>query len=249
MHPSAALTPHAPAAPAACGARTRSGKPCANAAGFKTDHLGAGRCYLHGGATPIKSGRYSTITRTALRDLIAQHEADPDPLNIHPELAAARALFQDFVDRYDGWRAALLAWHAADLGSNRPLRADKVAALKRILADWEAERADAAGEDAPDLPAQERELLADAREVLGWLGTPPEGRPHEVLDIADAYRIVAEVTKIVERIERVRAANAVSRADFLRVMTEMGRVVEAYVRDPATQLRIREGWLQIRVAA
>lgn len=232
-----------------CGARLKRGGICGQRAGARTDHEGAGKCWLHGGLTPIRSGRYSSIQREALRDLIARHEADPDPLNILPELAAARALFQDFVERYDEWRAALLAWHRSEIGNNRPMRPDKVAALKRILTDWEAERADEAGEDADDLPQQERELLQDARDVLDWLSEAPEGKPHDVLDVADAYRIVSEVTKIVERIERIRAANAVSRGDFLRVMTEMGRVVEAYVRDAATQQKIREGWLQIRVAA
>ena len=42
-----------------CGAKTKSdGHPCRNTAGFKTgDHVGAGRCHLHGGCTP--SGRKS----------------------------------------------------------------------------------------------------------------------------------------------------------------------------------------------
>lgn len=35
-----------------CGARTRSGEPCRQAAGWGTDHPGVGRCKLHGGATP-----------------------------------------------------------------------------------------------------------------------------------------------------------------------------------------------------
>lgn len=40
-----------------CGAKTktRGGAECRNAAGFKTDHVGVGRCALHGGASP--SGR------------------------------------------------------------------------------------------------------------------------------------------------------------------------------------------------
>lgn len=29
-----------------------AGSPCGNPAGYKTDHLGFGRCHLHGGATP-----------------------------------------------------------------------------------------------------------------------------------------------------------------------------------------------------
>lgn len=58
-----------------CGAKTRAGTPCRYVAGYKTDHVGQGRCRLHGGATPIKHGRRSTIKRT-LRDLIGQESYD-----------------------------------------------------------------------------------------------------------------------------------------------------------------------------
>lgn len=233
--------------PRHCGGRKRQGEgTCTRPAGWGTDHVGVGPCKLHGGNNRVKHGRYSRIKRSALRHLIAEYEADPDPLNILPELAAERALFVDFIQRYDAWRAALLAWHASDLGSNRPMRPDKVAALKRILTDYEAERADEAGESAEDLPQQERELLADAREVLAWLAREPEGKPREVLDLADAYKIVAEITKIVERIERIRATQAITAATFLRVMNELGAVVEAHVPDQAIQLRIRDGWLEVK---
>jgi hypothetical protein len=227
-----------------CGARTKQkGTPCGHMAGERTDHPGEGRCWLHGGRSPVKSGRYSTIQRPALRELIAEHAADADPLDILPELAATRALFQDYLERFDAHRAALLAWHASDLGSNRPLRPDKVAALKRVLADWEADRADA---DGADLSQPQRECLDDAREVLGWLAREPEQKPMQLLDVADAYRIAAEVTKIVERIERIRATKAISFAVFLRVLNELGAVVERNVPDAATQQRIRDGWLEIR---
>lgn len=35
-----------------CGANGRSGNPCARPAGWGTDHVGIGRCKLHGGSTP-----------------------------------------------------------------------------------------------------------------------------------------------------------------------------------------------------
>lgn len=79
--------------------RDGSGEPCTQPAGWGTDHVGVGPCKLHGGASPIKHGRYSKLRREALRDLIAQYEQDPDPLNLLPELATARALLQDFLDR------------------------------------------------------------------------------------------------------------------------------------------------------
>ena len=54
-----------------CGARARStGGRCRKPAGWGTDHNGVGRCRLHGGATPIRSGKYSKVTRYSLADLL-----------------------------------------------------------------------------------------------------------------------------------------------------------------------------------
>lgn len=173
-------------------------KYCASRAGMGTDHPGVGRCKLHGGAQPILSGRYSRLQRTQLRELIERHEADPDPMNILPELAAARALFEDFVNRYELFAAALLAWHDS----------------------WE--RGTEADGDAPK-------------------------KPRRILDIADAHRLIAQITKIVERIERIRAADAMSRADLYRIMGEMARVVDTYVDDGEAIQKIKDAWLSIRV--
>jgi hypothetical protein len=200
-----------------CNARTRGDKLCRNVAGFRTGHVGAGRCYLHGGKSPIKSGRYSGIKRESLRDLIAQHEADPDPLNILPELAAARALFQDFIERYDVWADALGAWHAS------------------YSEEYDKEiRFRHANHDATTCPF----LGPDPLEVFA-------GKPVQILDVADAYRIVSEITKIVERIEKVRAANAVSRPEMIRIMTEMGRIVALHVSDPTVTEAIQRDWVSI----
>lgn len=99
----------------ACGAKLKSGKGlCSKAAGWRTDHPGQGKCYFHGGATPIKSGVYSGIQRPGLREKIdkfAQHE---DPYNLEPELALLRAFVEDLIERWDaiyGEDGALLAWH------------------------------------------------------------------------------------------------------------------------------------------
>lgn len=42
-----------------CGARTRSGGTCGKTAGWGTEHVGIGRCKLHGGCTPtqVKTAR------------------------------------------------------------------------------------------------------------------------------------------------------------------------------------------------
>lgn len=94
-----------------CGALNRQGKPCGNAAGKGTDHKGEGRCKNHGGAAPIKSGRYSTITRSTIKGLLEQFEADANPLDLTPELHLLRALILDYIERYQEFTAALIAWH------------------------------------------------------------------------------------------------------------------------------------------
>jgi hypothetical protein len=161
-------------------------------------------CQVHGagsavqgreGGRPATHGRYSRLKRNALRDLIAEYERDPNPLDILPELAATRALFQDYIERYDEWREALLAWHAS--------------------------------------------FASD---------TNPSPKPREVLDIADAYRLLSEATKIVQRIEAIRAQNAVSRKELSRILQEMTRVVDLEVGDDGIKQRIRDGWLSIRLA-
>lgn len=176
-----------------CGAMTKRGVPCRAPAGRGTDHPGVGRCRNHGGASPIRHGRYSQIKREELREAIERYEADPDPLNILAEIAAARALFEDFINRYQEFADALVAWHES------------------------------------------------------WREDEGPSKPRQILDISDAYRILSEITKMVERVEKIRAANAVSRPDLIRIMTEMGRVVERHVTDEATREKIKDGWLEIRL--
>src|SRR5262249_45569095 len=100
---------------AKCGAKTkRRDGSCTKSAGWRTDHPGVGKCYLHGGATPIKSGRYSKTKRESLRERIEAVRADPDPLNLEPEVALLRALVEDLIERWDevfGPGGALIAWH------------------------------------------------------------------------------------------------------------------------------------------
>jgi hypothetical protein len=97
-----------------CTARKKAsqgGGPCERYAGWGTDHAGQGPCKYHGGLTPVKHGRYSQITRPRLKQLIEQFEAESDPMDMLPELALLRALVTDYIERYDVFTGALLAWH------------------------------------------------------------------------------------------------------------------------------------------
>ena len=222
----------------------RTGKKCQRAA-----VTGYSVCRVHGagsknkpGGRPPTHGRYSTIKREAIRSLIEKHEADPDPLNIMPELAAGRALFQDFIERYDQFTEAIVAWHASYQSTQRPISREKANALVEVV-DQYAELI--ASED--DLTDRQQQNLEAAKEFARSLTEGNSLKPIQILDISDAYRIVSEITKIVERIERIRAANAVSRPDLARIMQEMARVVSTHITDEQTLEQIKNGWLSIRI--
>jgi hypothetical protein len=125
---------------ATCGARLKGKEgSCSKSAGWRTDHPGQGKCYLHGGATPIKHGRYSGIIRPDFRERIEKFEKDPDPLNLAPEVALLRAFVEDFVDRWEeiyGPDGALLAWHESfhtGEGAPKPRQLPDFSALTALV--------------------------------------------------------------------------------------------------------------------
>jgi len=96
---------------------------CTQAAGWGTDHPGTGKCKLHGGSNPIRHGRYSGIERVDLQDAIARFKADPDPLDLLPEVALLRAITEDLCNRWNeiyGPDGALLAWHDSFASAENP---------------------------------------------------------------------------------------------------------------------------------
>lgn len=216
--------------------RSRARKYCIMRAGHGTNHPRAGRCRRHGGMTPVKSGIYSKVMHTRIRDLAEHFENIESPLDILPELAQARALYTDYINRWEDFFAALLAWHTAWQPREDSGRLFFLACAAEGES-WE----DEGDEERAGWRAAERryhELVADKR------------KPREILDIADAYRILSEITKIVERIEKIRAIDAISRPDLHRLVQEFGRVVEAYNNEPDPKLRLEkiiEGWLRIRL--
>lgn len=92
-----------------CGAKNRSGQPCKRPAGWGTDHVGTGKCKLHGGAS-LKGAQHpnfktgvNSIYRDYLPDGIkSKVEAfeNADPLDLTHELAVTRALLADFLSRF-----------------------------------------------------------------------------------------------------------------------------------------------------
>src|SRR5262249_9392867 len=72
-------------------------------AGWGTPHVGQGRCKLHGGCAHranLKHGRYVRTTQIPREVRVQGYAQNLDPLNCLGELALARALLQEMLDRY-----------------------------------------------------------------------------------------------------------------------------------------------------
>lgn len=108
-----------------CGAKRR-GRPddtCKQPAGYKTDHPGRGRCKYHGGMTPIKHGRYSTIMHEQVRDKMDQlAKLETNVLDLEPEALLLRALTVEYVNNYEEFSEALLEWYRDPEVKQKPRR-------------------------------------------------------------------------------------------------------------------------------
>jgi hypothetical protein len=231
-----------------CGAKTRNGARCKRRAGERTVHVGEGKCWMHGGVKEgdarVKHYRYSSMRRERIAELIAEHQRDPDPLNILPEIAALRALFQEFVERYDENTEALLAWHASFQLSRNPLPEELVMSFEALVQEWEIKLKESGDDPTP----KQQGDLEQSQKFLKLLREGTDAaKPRTVLDLTDAYRVLGEIGRMVERVEKIRNINGITRMDLNRVIGEMGRVVDALVMDDAVKAKIRDGWLGIRI--
>jgi hypothetical protein len=223
---------------------TKRGKYCRSRAGHGTAHVGVGRCKVHGGHKKdgdarVTGARYSAVNSERLGELIAEHMADGDPLNMLPDIAAARAIFQDYIERHGPITAALLAWHDTWEGRYHPLGDTERKALVDAVDELEALLLEPDDEQAA--------MLELARSAIAFLTTPQNPKPRRIMDISEAVGHLDVISKMVARVEQARSSNAISRPELLRVMTEMGRVVQAHVTDPTVLANIRDGWLSVRL--
>lgn len=180
-----------------CGAkRRRDGKTCLNPAGFRTNHLGQGRCFKHGGTRqptkilsevpPGQLSRYQHVERHALRDLAARlAEAEPDITDLSEELHLLRALLIQYINEYEEFIEALLAWYAS-----------------------------------PDV----------------------KQKPRRIMDISDVSGLIESVSRIAERMHKIRSEGSIDLLTFQRVTEQMGIIVARLVRDPQILARIEAEW-------
>lgn len=212
-----------------CGARKRQGPGvCKQVAGWGTDHVGAGRCKLHGGATPIKHGLRSTIERPDIRQLVEHYLADPDPLNLMPELAKLRALADNYINRHSAAEKALLAWHAS-WGHN----AEGVGLLAGI---------EVAGELLLD-PALLAEFEAEFRKR--WAERVDlNQKPRQLPDLAAAGDLFAKAAKVAETIHKMRQEGSITMAAAYRAMEQMAMGVMAAAGETIPDAAQRTAFLE-----
>lgn len=125
-------------------------------------------------------GRYSTIkTKKVREELTRQEELEQDIMDLAPEVHLLRTLVIDFVNRYNRFVRALMAWYADDAKT----------------------------------------------------------KPRKVMDISDAKDLIDGVSKVVERMHKIRNTGAISLDTFKRVTEQMGIIVareaSKQFKDPA----------------
>lgn len=221
-----------------CGAKTRSGRPCKNVAGYKTDHVGDGRCHLHGGAKPIKHGRYSSINRPRIKDLLEQFEDDPSPLDLLPEVKLLRALVTDYIERWDHYTDLTFRWDGLYTSAYREAVNDWREEMIALLEDGGYENV--VSDELPPVP--------DPRDYA------PE-KPKQLLDLTAAAGLVDKVGAMVDRIEKHKREGSVTLETLNRVLEQLGvEVVHALteeVPDAATRALVLQNverrWHTIRL--
>lgn len=111
-----------------CGAKTRAGSPCTQAAGWGTDHAGFGACKLHGGSTPsVRVGAAREEAEAEVLKLGLAIETDP-----HAALATGVGILAGQVSFLQGKVAKLEEGAELEEGELVPV----VRTLNRVLDQW-----------------------------------------------------------------------------------------------------------------
>lgn len=85
---------------AVCGAglqHSRKGKTCTHPAGYRTEHFGTGRCWLHGGIVGaiIKKTSYDVLMERAV-----EYADDPNVFDLRMQIGTLRAMMDSALEQY-----------------------------------------------------------------------------------------------------------------------------------------------------
>jgi hypothetical protein len=217
-------------------------KYCHQRAGHGTAHVGVGRCKVHGGQKEdsdarVTHGRRSSVQGERIRELIDQHRADPQLHDVSSTLATAKALMDDFIERYYEFTPALLAWYAG----SEPITEEQRLALLRSIDELE-ELYGGGGRRAAD-----RAISELARTAVARLAEPRVEKPRQVLDITEAVGHADVISKIIHRVNMHNAQNAISYARLAAFMFELSRELDTLIPDREQLKRVNDFILQVRI--
>ncbi|GAA5503005.1 hypothetical protein Dxin01_02754 [Deinococcus xinjiangensis] len=189
---------------AICGAEgKRGGGPCRHPAGFRTDHPGTGKCWLHGGRSPAPTGRYSKIRRARLQELILEYQDDPDPLNLLSEVLLLRALLTEFIERFDEADTMLTRWNLSfEKGFQSAWQA------------WWRDQQAAMIEQDDDLTA---ETMLEMPDPMSFLPS----KPLRMADITEVSGLIGQVGGMVDKIHKHAKGKTFDMATIDRLWTAM----------------------------
>jgi hypothetical protein len=139
------------------------------------------------------------------------------------DLAVARALLHDWIERYDDFRTALAAWFDTWEGKYTPIDPEAAAGLQRLVAR--------AGDD-PDAGL--------ARAAITFLSTPQEPKPRRFVDIADAIRHVDLISKVVFRVEQAKSLGMISQSQLRLFMFNLERILDGVITDADMRAQLRK---------
>lgn len=215
-------------------------KYCKSRAGLGTAHPGMGRCNRHGGHKiegdhRIRGGGRSMLPSERVKELVKQHLADPKLFDVSRTLATAKALADEYIERYEEITPALLAWY----GATEPLGDADRLALLGCLDELEAllmEPTDT-----------QTEQLAVARAAVAHLAADRVEKPRQVPDLSEAVRHADVISKIIHRVNLHQAQSAISYQRLAAFMFTLRQELDALVPDRELLKRIVERILAIRI--
>lgn len=85
--------------------------------------------------------------------------------------------------------------------------------------------------------------------LLLWYAKKSDTKPRRVMDIADAYRMVDSLGKLIERVHKIRQEGAITLETFRRVVEAMGMIVAKHVPDADTLGSIEREWNTLAIDA
>lgn len=204
-------------------------------AGWGTDHVGYGRCKRHGGSTithrraaarqieeeAARDTPYEELVkRTDLADLIVELKSRSDIADITEELALARAVTINFINRADEMEHALLRWSASFDPSYREAQQLHLHELIDARASEEWERY--------------TELMERQPDPLAFVD-----RPKKIIDLANAVKMLRDVVAMADRVLERRDAGAIPVRDLERALGEIVGVTEGAIRENIGDVALR----------